>query len=266
MFPATVSDRTRSKAVSAGTGQPAFGLWADPVVTLALLALWTALAIVFNGEPEIDRAVSAAFFSRTACPEGTTGIVCGSFPLAANPFWSGARQAMHYLPISIALALLAASLRSVFSGPGLSRQQVRFAAVALCALAIGPGLLVNGFLKDHWGRPRPVSTDLFGGDLPFVPAARWSDACQTNCSFVSGEAASVFWLVCLIPLLPPGWRRVGGLVLALAAIFTSTLRLAFGGHYLSDVILGGLSSFIVFSTLAVVAARLTRLFDADSAG
>ena len=31
------------------------------------------------------------------------------------------------------------------------------------SLIVGPGILVNLILKDHWGRPRPVHVTMFGG-------------------------------------------------------------------------------------------------------
>lgn len=243
----------------AASGRPAgspFGLWSDPVLLLALLGLWTALAIVFNGEPEIDRGVSRFFFAATACAGGVTSKVCGGFPASISPFWVGVRGFFHYLPAAVTVVVLAALARELASGRGLAGRGALYASTALAAFALGPGLLVNGFLKEYWGRPRPYSTDLFGGDLPFVPAGRWSDACASNCSFVSGEAASIFWLICLIPLLPERRRRAGGVAIVAAAAFTAGLRIAFGGHYLSDVVLGGLSTLVVFAFLAVLAERL----------
>jgi lipid A 4'-phosphatase len=235
-----------------------FGLWADPVLPLALIALWIALAIVFNGEPEIDRNVSALFFTATDCAKGATAVACGTFPAGASTFFGVLRNVLQYLPITLA-AVVAASLASeIAAGRGFAYPRARFAATALAALALGPGLLVNGILKSYWGRPRPASTDLFGGNLPFVPAGQWSDACPKNCSFVSGEAASILWLLCLVPLLPAGWRRSGVIAIVAVAVFTSGLRVAFGGHYLSDVVLGALSTIIVFAALATLVEALAR--------
>ncbi len=234
----------------AGGQAKAFGLWADPVLLLGLIALWMTLAIVFNSEPEIDRSVSTFFFSAAACPQGSPQLACGTFALSANGFLGALRNALHYLPmvtVFVILATLASQLVARRS-PG----QLRYALTALAALALGPGLLVNLFLKEHWGRPRPVATDLFGGQLPFVPAGQWSDACPSNCSFVSGEASAIFWLICLIPLLPQRLRRAGGVAIVLVALFTAGLRVAFGGHYLSDVVLGGLSTLIVFAFTAML--------------
>jgi hypothetical protein len=232
--------------------ETAFGLWADPVLLLALMALWIALAIVFNGESAIDQRVSAMFFRAEACAGGAAATVCGVFPAAHSVFWGALRNLFHYLPMAAAIAVAAVLASELAAGRGWSWPRVRYATLALAAFALGPGLLVNGILKNHWGRPRPVSTELYGGTLPFVPAGQWSDACPANCSFVSGEAASIFWLVCLIPLLPTAFRRAGAVVIVVAAVFTSGLRVAFGGHYLSDVTLGGLSTLVVFAALTAL--------------
>lgn len=247
-----------------GTGarsESAFGLWADPVFGLALVGLWFALAIVFNGEPQIDHAVSSFFFAAVPCGEGSGPAVCGSFPATAGEFLATVRQVLHYLPMVAAIVILAALFKELFDGRGFRNDRTRFATTALAAFILGPGLLVNGLLKDHWGRPRPITTDLFGGNLPFVPAGEMSNACSSNCSFVSGEAASIFWLICLVPLLPAGWRRAGAVLLTIVAVFTSGLRIAFGGHYLSDVVLGGLSTLIVFSALAILVEWIMRRQD-----
>src|SRR6185369_11421417 len=178
--------------------------------------------------------VSAWFFAATDCAEGATAIACGTFPAGASAFLGVLRNLLQYLPIVVAV-VVATTLASEFAaGRGFAHPRTRFAATALAALALGPGLLVNGILKSYWGRPRPAVTDLFGGNLPFVPAGQWSDACPKNCSFVSGEAASTFWLLCLVPLLPTAWRRSGVIAIITVAVFTSGLRIAFGGHYLSD--------------------------------
>ena len=237
----------------------AFGLWADPVLLLALLALWTALAIIFNREPEIDRAVSSFFFAAEPCATGSPQLACGTFAAGANAFLGTLRSVLQYLPMVAVVVVIAGLASELAAGRGLEFARTRYAATALAALALGPGLLVNAFLKEHWGRPRPVLTDLYGGPFPFVPAGEWSNACPSNCSFVSGEASSIFWLVCLIPLLPAGQRRIGAVVIVAIAFFAAGLRVAFGGHYLSDVVLGGLSTLIVFAALATLVEWSIRM-------
>ena len=241
----------------ANAPMPVHGLWADPVLSLALLAVWIALALVFNGEPWIDRHVSALFFAVLPCPQGSSAV-CGFFPASVEPFWQGIRDFLHYLPATVAVVLAASLARDLAAGRRLGDAHLRFKGTAVLAYLAGPGLVVNVFLKQHWGRPRPGSTDLFGGNLPFVPAGAWSDACPSNCSFVSGEAASVFWLLCLVPLWPAASRGKAAIAIAAIACLTSGLRVAFGGHYLSDVVLGGLSSLVVFAALATLVEGLYR--------
>lgn len=236
----------------------AFGLWADPVLVLGLVALWMTLAIVFNGEPGIDQAVTRLFFLQFPCPEGWPRQVCGAFTPSASSFWTVLREIFHYVPIAAAAVVAALLARDLSAGHRLSDPRPLYSLTALATFLAGPGLLVNVVLKEHWGRPRPISTDIFGGDLPFVPAGQWSDACASNCSFVSGEASAVFWLICLIPLLPARWRRSAAPLIVAIAIFTAGLRVAFGGHYLSDAVLGGLSTLIIFAALALLATRLAR--------
>jgi len=233
-----------------------FGLWADPVLLLALMALWIALALVFNGEPEIDQAISSMFFAAQACAQGSQASACGVFPAAANAWLGAIRSFFHYLPVVVAIVVMAILARDLAAGRRFGDARVRFTATAIVAFLIGPGLIVNVFLKEYWGRPRPASTDLFGGLLPFVPAGEWSNACPNNCSFVSGEASSIFWLICLIPLWPKRLRGRAALAIGAICVFTASLRVAFGGHYFSDVVLGGLSTLLVFAALAVLVERV----------
>ena len=115
----------------------------------------------------------------------------------------------------------------------------------IATIAIGPGLIVNLGLKDHWGRPRPYQTQDFSGQSPFRPWYETDGACKRNCSFVSGEAATGFWIVAPASVLPPPWRGPAIVAAFAFGAGASLLRLAFGGHYLSDVMLGGLITLIV---------------------
>jgi lipid A 4'-phosphatase len=115
----------------------------------------------------------------------------------------------------------------------------------IATMIIGPGLIVNLGLKDHWHRPRPVQTQDFNGPSPFTPWYDDNGACKKNCSFVSGEAATGFWMVAPASVLPPPWRAPAIIAAFAFGFGASLLRLAFGGHYLSDVLLGGLIMLIV---------------------
>jgi lipid A 4'-phosphatase len=135
----------------------------------------------------------------------------------------------------------------------------------LATLTLGPGLLVNITLKDHWGRPRPIDVAQFGGDEHFV--AWWDPRgdCPSNCSFVSGDVSGAFWTLAPAVLTPPPWR-----VLAYAGALTSgsamaALRLSFGAHFFSDVVFAGVLMFIVIWLLhgLIYRWRCTRLSDEE---
>ena len=64
----------------------------------------------------------------------------------------------------------------------------------LTSLLLGPGLVVESFLKTFSGRARPKEIIEFGGEATFSSALVFSDQCLRNCSFVSGHAAIAFWL------------------------------------------------------------------------
>ncbi|HEY3909929.1 MAG TPA: phosphatase PAP2 family protein [Stellaceae bacterium] len=128
----------------------------------------------------------------------------------------------------------------------LDRKALLFIAFST---ALGPGLLANAVLKDHWGRARPVQVEAFGGSHRFTPAPLPASQCATNCSFVSGHAALGFSLVAFAFLLPPGLprRRAIGAALAFGGL-VGLVRIAQGGHFLSDVVFAGL---LVFGTTAL---------------
>ncbi len=107
----------------------------------------------------------------------------------------------------------------------------------LTTLILGPGVLVNLILKNNWGRPRPRSVEEFGGDLPFQPVWKITDFCDSNCSFVSGEASASIWLVSVAFLLPATWRKAALAFLLPLCVILSVNRVAFGGHFLSDTLL-----------------------------
>lgn len=90
-----------------------------------------------------------------------------------------------------------------------------------------------------------MQTDIFGGTLHFVEAGSLAGKCVSNCSFVSGEAASAGWLLCLLLFVPKSLRYALVPPVAAISILTPAMRLSFGAHYLSDVVLGWLSSLVV---------------------
>ena len=108
------------------------------------------------------------------------------------------------------------------------------------SLILGPGLIVESLLKTFSGRARPRDVTIFYGEHPFSPALWPADACERNCSFVSGHAALAFWITAFAFILPGPYRLpvlVGGICLG---TLMGLARMAEGAHFLSDVFFAGL--------------------------
>ena len=90
------------------------------------------------------------------------------------------------------------------------------------------------------GRLR-LHVQAFGGPAPYIPALQLSSHCDTNCSFVSGHAAGAFsimaWgmLACRRRKLQWLWAGL------LFGTLVGAVRMAQGGHFLSDVVFAALA-------------------------
>jgi lipid A 4'-phosphatase len=105
----------------------------------------------------------------------------------------------------------------------------------LLALALGPGLITNTVLKDHWGRPRPVQIREFGGSEDYRPPWAANGPCARNCSFVGGHAAMGFFVITGAWVWPR--RRRTWLLAGLASgALVGAARIVQGGHFLSDIV------------------------------
>ena len=124
------------------------------------------------------------------------------------------------------------------NGPVGRRGKV--AALLLVVLAVGPGLIVNGILKEHWGRARPRDVVEFGGDHRFTPAIVISDQCERNCSFTAGHPSAGFALAALGYAYVSRRRRWAVFAAATGfGLLVGLARVAAGGHFLSDVLFSG---------------------------
>jgi lipid A 4'-phosphatase len=212
------------------------------IVLLAVMA-----GVVFAIDPRLDLRLTSLFFD-----DATRAFPAASDPVAV---WLRGKSMWIFTAFAVGVAamVIARSVLPIRVFPVPARSVVFLALT----LVLGPGLLVNGVLKEHWARPRPGAVVEFGGALPFMP---WWDprgGCDQNCSFVSGETSGATWSVAPA-LLVPGAARV--VALGAAGIFTiaiATLRVAFGGHFASDVI------FAVLLTLAVIWAIYGLVFRID---
>ncbi len=116
-------------------------------------------------------------------------------------------------------------------------------------MALGPGLTVNVILKDHWGRPRPSTVTEFGGPYAYRPPVIPGGPCANNCSFPSGHASLGFWMAA--PAMLAGKRR-RKMTIPVAIGFgalVGVVRMAQGGHFLSDVVYSGLITVGIITIL-----------------
>lgn len=204
---------------------------------LAFLVGIVSTSMFFWFFPEVDLIVSSLFYSPG-----------DGFLLSREPFLRDLRNSSPWVLAGVTIVILARIVWDSFNAT-LTWSRARTPIWLLTGLALGPGLLVNGLLKAHWGRPRPVQVDVFGGDA--VHRLVWviSDGCDRNCSFVSGEASSSVWFVAAA-LVAPGPVRVAATAAALVYAGSLSLnRIAFGGHFLSDVVLAWLICGLVFAVL-----------------
>ncbi len=232
---------------------------------MATMASIVILSAFFTLFPGVDLAVSHLFYD----PQS-------GFWLRGDPYLRRLRQIGPFLLRFLAVMLVATVFLRLLM-PSLKRLvDPRVPLFLLSTLIVGPGLIVNALLKDHWGRPRPVRIEDFGGSFPYVPVWRISDYCDTNCSFVSGEASSATWIVALAVVVPVFLRRPLAAILVALAFPLSLNRIAFGGHFLSDVTL----AWAITALVILVAYRfiyevppaclrrdaLDRAFDRGGAG
>ncbi len=195
---------------------------------LRLVYAGAALLLVFSVWPELDLRVSGFFRFGT-----------DHFPLAQDPMLATLRQIVWTGGLAVvAFCAVAATLRQVSQGSA----GIRLSCPMLRAtgfFVLGPGLMVNGALKNGWGRARPADIAEFGGDGAFTQAFHMLGTCTRNCSFVSGEAALAM-AVALVLWQLAGRAGVAGprlaVTLAVFVTVTSLMRVATGRHFLSDVI------------------------------
>jgi lipid A 4'-phosphatase len=215
-------------------------------VFLALLALPAAW-------PGVDLLASGVFYRAGA----------GRFFLAYNPVfvalhwiaYYGARVlGMAFAVMAVYCSLRRASPPSDPSGEPFLGLDAKAWLFLLVALVVGPGLVANAGLKDHWGRARPREVAELGGNAAFSPfyKPQFQNA-HTNGSFISGDGAFGFFLPAFAYVVPRRvarrvfWGCMGG-----GALF-GFARLAMGAHFLSDIIY---AAFLMLTTVACVHAAM----------
>ncbi len=224
--------------------------WLPEGVLLVLSALAVTLLFGFSS---LDIAAARWFYR----PAGTD-----HWPLAAQAPWPLLYRATPWVTASLVIAGLA----MLAAGILLKRRPWRRHAVfVLLSVVLGPGLLGNVLLKDHWNHPRPREVVEFGGALRYVPTPL--PGREGGASFPCGHCAVGFlygigWWI---------WR--GHRARALASLSVGLLaggllgvgRMAAGAHFLSDILWSALLAFGVSHILYCHVLRLPREEARDAA-
>jgi lipid A 4'-phosphatase len=208
-----------------------------------MVASALAFALHFLALPQLDLIANGAFYSPAH-----------GFLLRDNAVFDAVHK---YLGILAAALLTWAATIWLLAQRAHNKEKWRSRRPAALFLALslllGPGLMVNGVFKDHWGRARPGQVLQFGGSAHFSPPWVMSDQCEKNCSFVCGDASLGYVLVAIafVSRRPRLWFAAG-LVLGSAL---GLMRMGQGGHFLSDVIF---SFYVVYFTAWALHRFMTR--------
>jgi membrane-associated PAP2 superfamily phosphatase len=215
------------------------------------LAVAVIVGVLFSIHAQFDLDLSGLFFDPDT----------HRFRIYAQPWEQHARDASRWLIILlVAPGFLALGGKLIWP----RRRMLiggRSALFLVLTLALGPGLLANTLLKDHWGRSRPIDVIEFGGADPFTPWWNPGGPCPNNCSFIAGEPSGAFWTLAPAAMAPPQWRLLayGGAIAF--GIALGVLRIAAGGHFFTDVAFAGIFMYLVVWSIHgfIFRWRATRL-------
>jgi lipid A 4'-phosphatase len=213
-----------------------------------LLAAAVVTGVVF-ATGTLDIAAARLFFRPDAADH---------WPLAREFPWLLLYRAASWITASLLVTGLAAFALTLTA----SRRHWRGAAMLLLlTIVIGPGLIGNAVLKDHWQHPRPRDVLELGGSMHYVPSPLIGG--EGGASFPCGHCTVGFlyglgWWV---------WKRrhprwaVASLAAGLAAgTLLGAGRMAAGAHFLSDVIW---SALLAYGVTHILYYYLLRLDEAE---
>ena len=223
------------------------------------VGLFVALAVagvvgaIFAAYPRLDLDLAALFFDPNT----------RMFKVSSQQWVGYSRDGARWLVVLVAAPAVFAVLGKLLLPHRRMLVAGRAAFLLLVTLALGPGVLANQILKDHWGRARPIDVVEFGGTDRFTP---WWDPrgpCPENCSFIAGEPSGAFWTLGAAALAPPQWRPIAfGAALVFGAAI-GVLRMAGGAHFFTDVTFAGVFMFLLAWVLhgLLYRWRRTRITD-----
>ena len=221
--------------------------WLCELIVLAALMLGT---LILFGLSDLDRELASLFYR----------------PRNADSPWPYARMPIGRLVYRSAAFLTAALSLTALGGMAwgfMRRRQShyrRYAVFVLLAVALGPGLAINGLLREHWGRPRPRQTEQFGGEYAHHHAHQPGPSRKCK-SFPCGHSSVGFVFCVFYFLIRRSRRKTAFLALAVSILLGLVLgvaRMADGGHFCSDVLWSGYIVFLVTWVLYYFVLRIPQ--------
>jgi lipid A 4'-phosphatase len=203
------------------------------------LSLALVVGVVFGIYPELDLKLAALFFD----PQTR------SFPLKASAWAAFARDAAMWITWAMVIPALGALALKMWRPDRPLLISGRAILFLLTTLVLSSVVLSNIAFKSYWGRPRPVVVTQFNiGEFSRLDFMPWWDprgGCARNCSFFSGEGSAAFWAVAPAALAPPAFRPLAYVAAMAFGTATGVMRMAFGGHFFTDIAAAGIVTFLV---------------------
>ncbi len=120
-------------------------------------------------------------------------------------------------------------------------QYRRAAFMLVYTLVLGPGIIINLGLKDHWGRPRPFEIKEFGGKQQFLCVCVLGQS-EGGKSFPCGHCSMGFFLAVPYLIFRKRKRKLAYTFLisgVLYGLLIGLSRMIAGGHFPSDILWSG---------------------------
>jgi lipid A 4'-phosphatase len=146
----------------------------------------------------------------------------------------------------------------------VSRKFVKPCLVVVLTFLLGPGLLINGILKNYWGRPRPSEVNVLGGDQEYRKV--WQPAGSGGGkSFTCGHCSVAFAMISAASFFPTNAAAQLAVFFASAAlgIVMGIARMAQGGHFAGDVLWSFVLTVIVWRLIHVLVFRSPEIVNAE---
>lgn len=202
---------------------------------ITALAAALAFVVLYLLYPELDLRIAGAFYD----------AVTRTFPFRSHIVAVIARETAMIVAWAFCVPALVALVVKLARPDKPMLLRGRTVAYLVITMVFTAGIVTNLTFKTYWGRPRPASVVEFNGQWQFKPWWQPGGECPRNCSFFSGEAATAFWTFAPASLAPPAWRPLAYVGATVFGLATGGLRVTFGGHFVSDVIVAGLVTFVL---------------------